>query len=117
MKFGRCWLYVLWIASTLLWHQAGAASAASHPEATAQWAVASNETTLPAAESALQGVASLEDQDLTKRTNAFTAFIEHFAEIHGPTLVATGTTVGDLPQGISATTNAWRLIRGPPAGA
>jgi len=83
----------------------------------AQWAIASEEPTLPTAEWVLQGIASLEDQDLTKRANAFTAFIEYFAEIHSPTLVATGTTIGDLPQGISATTSAWRLIRGPPARA
>jgi len=118
MKLGRRWLYVLWIASTLVWHQAGSASSSSHPATeTAQWAIVPDETTLPASEFTLLGVASLEDQDLTKRANAFTSFIGHFAESHAPTLVATGTSVDDLPPGISATTNAWRLIRGPPARA
>jgi len=118
MKLGRRWLYVLWIAAALVWHQAGSTSPSSPPATeTTRWAIASDETTLPASEFTLLGVASLEDQDLTKRANAFTPFIERFAEIHAPTLVATGTTAGDLPPGISATTSTWRLIRGPPARA
>ncbi len=115
MKLGRRWLYVVWIAATVLWHQAGAASLSPQQATTSQWAIADEDRILLTPEFALQGPDGLEDQDLTKRTNAFTAFIENFAEINAPTLVATGATNGDLPHGISATTSAWQLIRGPPA--
>ena len=117
MKLGRRWLYVLWIACTVIWHQAGTSSASARLATTPQWAIASEDADLPTAEFALQGISGLEDQDLTKRTHALTAFFEHFDEIHAPTSVTVGATTGDLPRGISATTSAWRLIRGPPAQA
>ena len=117
MKLGRRWLYVLWIACTVIWHQAGAASSSARLATTPQWAIASEDADLPTAEFTLQDTAGLEDQDLTKRTPAFTAFLKHFDEIHAPELVTVGSTTGDLPRGISATTSAWRLIRGPPANA
>jgi len=115
MKLGRRWLYVVWIAATVLWHQAGAASLSPQQATTSQWAIADEDRILLTSEFALQGPDGFEDQDFTKRTDTFTAFIENFAEIHAPTLVAMGATNGDLAPGNSATTSAWQLIRGPPA--
>jgi len=118
MKLGRRWLYVLWIACTVLWHQAGVASSPPSPlTGNSQWAMADEDSAPPVADFALSCTADLEDQDLIKRVDSSTTFIEHGAAIDTPCLVAAGSIQNDLPQGISATTHAWRLIRGPPVRA
>ncbi|HTJ79235.1 MAG TPA: hypothetical protein VL357_09580 [Rariglobus sp.] len=119
MKLGRRWLYVLWIASTLLWHQAGAAasSASHHLNTAAEWNAPDEDSSSSSIDFTFTGTACLEDQDLTKRPGSPIPAIEHFAEIHTPVLIAVGTVRNVFPQDISATAHAWRLIRGPPAQA
>lgn len=120
MKLGRCWLYVLWIASTVLWHQAGAASpSAASFSTSARWVLADDDAPQPAADlTALQGTtASLEDQLLTKKTSAAAAFIGQIPEFQTPDFIVVGTDRNERPQGVSATWLTARLIRGPPPGA
>ncbi len=114
MKLGTRWLWVLWIAATVGWHQAGAASLTAHLSATPQWDIAQTATPPPAAEFTLQGTDTPEDKSLLKRTTAPAALIEHFAELKTPGLIVLGTIRNDLRSGISTTRIERRSIRGPP---
>jgi hypothetical protein len=116
MKLGRRWLYVLWIAATVLWHQAGASSPAFHLTTTPQWDLAKKETPPPPAGFTLPGTDNLEDQSLTKRPSASTSFLEDFTGLNARELIVIGSARGDLPECISSIKTTWHSTRGPPAG-
>ena len=117
MKLGARWLYVLWIAATVGWHQAGAVSLSSRLSATPQWDIAQTAAPPPAADFTLQGADTPEDKSPVKRTTASAALVEPFAELKTPELIVLGATGHDLRPGISVTRIERRSIRGPPVAA
>lgn len=118
MKFGQRWLYVLWIAATLVWNQAGAASSSGLLSSTPQWAVAEEKDTDYVFDFTLQTSDTPDDdQDLVKRDSAFTPFLGHYFDFKTPGLIVVGTSPRETPRYVSASLFAGCLIRGPPANA
>ena len=118
MKFGQRWLYVLWIAATLVWNQAGAASSSGLLSSTPQWAVAEEKESDYVTDFALQASdTSDDDQDLSKRDTSFTPFVSHSFDFKTPGLIVVGMSPRETPRYRSAPLFAGCLIRGPPANA
>lgn len=118
MKFGQRWLYVLWIAATIVWNQAGAASCSGLLFATPQWAVAEEKESDFVFDFTLQPSDTPDDdQDLAKRDPSFTPFSVHSFDFKAPGLIAVGVSRPETPRYLSAPQLNWCLIRGPPAGA
>ena len=118
MKFGQRWLYALWIAATLVWNQAGAASSAGGLSTTPQWAVAEEKEASYVSDFTLQtGDTPDDDQDLVKRDASFTPFLSHCFDFKTPGLIVVGASPRETQRYISASLFAGCLIRGPPTNA
>jgi hypothetical protein len=117
MKLGRRWLYILWIATTVLWHQGGASPSACRLAAASQWDLSKTEVPPPTADFTLKGADVLEDQSLSKRPSSSPACLNHFAGPKAYAPIVSGTTRSDPFQSISFIQVTWRPVRGPPANA
>ena len=118
MKFGQRWLYVLWIAATLVWNQAGAASSSGLLASTPQWAVAEEKGSDYVFDFTLQTSDTPDDdQDLAKRDPAFTPSLLHPFDFKAPELIVVGAAPRETPRYVFSPQLAGCLIRGPPASA
>jgi hypothetical protein len=114
MQLSHRWLYVAWIAVTVLWHQAGGLPGLR--SGTALRLQTAQVDAMPLVNDfTFQGGDNLEDKACGKRLPGKAFLFDQVAE---PTLapaLLSETADGVPSQGISAARIARRLIRGPPA--
>lgn len=114
MQLGNRWLCVVWIAVTVLWHQAGGLPGL-RSGTTLRLQPAQVDAMPLVNDFTFQGGDNLEDKSCGKRLLGKTILFDQVAEPALPPALLSETADGVPAQGISAARIARRFIRGPPA--
>ncbi|MBW8780926.1 MAG: hypothetical protein JF599_03425 [Verrucomicrobia bacterium] len=113
MQLSHRWLYVVWIAVTVLWHQAGGLPGL-RSGTTIRLQSAQVDAMPMVNDFTFQAGDNLEDKACGKRLPGKTFLFDQVAEPALPSTLLSKTADGVPVQGISAARIARRLIRGPP---